>query len=104
MFIIEINYIVYISYVKETDVVFNVVYNVEKELKNVVLTLLTCIDYTDYIKDEETTISSLFSSLLTSTLTNKFDYIYVKSNILNTFIILSVISYRIYVISISIKS
>ena len=83
----------------------DVVCNVRRELENVVLTLLVYIDCTDCTGDEETTISSLFSSSsLTSTSVNGIDYVYVKSNVSSIFTILSTISYRIYLISKSIES
>ena len=55
LLIVKLNYVVRIFYIKEVDIV----YNVKRELKNVVLTLLIYIDYIDYIKDKITIISSL---------------------------------------------
>jgi hypothetical protein len=98
---VEIDCIVYTFYVEGADVVSNI----KRWLEGVVLTLLVCVDYVDYIEDEETTISSLFSSsLLTSTLVSEINYIYIKSDVSSISIILSVVLYRIYVISRSAKS
>ena len=105
LLIVEIDYVVCTFCIEGTDVVCDVVCNVERELEDIVLTLLVYVDCTDYIKDEETTISSSFSfSSSTSTLVNGINYIYTKSDVSSISIILLAVSYRICTISKSIES
>ena len=110
MFIVEINYIVYTYYVKELKVISNVKRRlndvIERKLKRVDIVLtfelgLTLTDYgdcIDYIEDEESSISLIFSSLV-----SEFGCVYVKCDVSSISMTWLVVSYRICLISRSVE-
>ena len=90
MFVVEIDYVICTYYVEKLEVVSNVKRRlddvIERKLERVDIVLvfelgLTLIDYgdcIDYIKDKESSISLIFSSLV-----SEFDCVYVKCDVLN---------------------
>ena len=93
LFIVKINYVIYTYYTRELEVTSNVKRRLDDVVKrklervNIILvfeldlTLIDCKDYTNYIKDKESSISLIFFFLV-----NEFDYVYVKYNVSSIFI------------------
>ena len=106
MFVVEINCVVCTYCIKESGIVSDVKRRlddvIERKLERVDIVLifelgLTLTDYEDCIdctEDEESSISSIFSSLV-----NEFDCVYVKCDVSSISMTWSVISYRICSIS-----